>query len=286
MSEISYKKHLIVFSVVLGVLALTIFVDSPGYTQLLPDHLGFQMYYIFWMSAIAGIIGSIFIGYILGPIFLIVHKYTLGIRMKYGIQDRPEPFKVKIGFKAIWPTLMAINFALMFSQFEWVQNIILSPTYVVEVSDKLKIPLVTLVTILPLMFGISMGLFSPIWFLLDGGIVFTNKEKVNGIRDPIEVRSVGGWYNYILKGYAGISIVFIYAKFTIDTLAVVDINPGIFLIPLLPFLLIVMAVPAFVILDITAKHRKRYMQKIAKKIGITEPLTNPLEIGNKESPMR
>ena len=286
MSEISYKKHLIVFSVVLGVLALTIFVDSPGYTQLLPDHLGFQMYYIFWMSAIAGIIGSVFIGYLLGPIFLIVHKYTLGIRMKYGIQNRPEPFKVKIGFKAIWPTLMAINFSLMFSQFEWVQNIILSPTYVVDAGDLVKIPLVTLVTLLPLMFGISMGLFSPIWFLLDGGIVFTNKEKVNGIRDPIEVRSVGGWYNYILKGYAGISIVSVYAIFTINLLAVVDFNPGVFLIPFLPFLLIVMAVPAFVILDITAKHRKKYMLKIAKKFGITEPLTNPLDIGNKESPMR
>ncbi len=47
-----------------------------------------------------------------------------------------------------------------------------------------------------------------------------------------------------------------------------------------------MAVPAFVILDITAKHRKRYIQKIAKKIGITEPLTNPLKIDSKESSMR
>lgn len=279
MSEISYKKHLIVFSVVLGCLMFTILIDSPGYTQLLPDHLGFQMFYIFWMSAIAGIIGSILIGYILSPIFLIVHKYTLGVRMKYGIQNRPEPFKVKIGFKAIWPTLMAINFSLMFSQFEWVQNIILSPTYIIQPSDIAKIPLVTLVTLLPLMFGISMGLFSPIWFLLDGGIVFTNKDKVKGIRDPIEVRSVGGWYNYILKGYAGISIVYVYTMFTINVVAVVEFNLGILLIPLLPFIIIVMAVPAFVILDITAKHRKKYMQKIAKKIGITEPLANPLDIG-------
>ena len=93
-------------------------------------------------------------------------------------------------------------------------------------------------------------------------------------------------YNYILKGYAGISIVFVYAMFTINLLAAVDFNPGVFLVPFLPFLLVVMAVPAFVILDITAKHRKKYMLKIAKKFGITEPLTNPLDIGNKESPKR
>jgi len=284
MSEISYKKHLIVFSIILGfLLLLTILVDSPGYTQLLPNHMGFQISYIFWMSAIAGIIGALFIGYLLAPVFLIVHKYTVGIRMKYGIQERPKPSKIKIGFKAVFPALMAINLALMFSQFIWVQDIVLMPNYALEHGGKNagQVPLVTLATILPLMFGIAMGLFSPIWFLLDGGIIFTNKEKVEGLRDPIEVRSVGGWYSYILKGYAGIAIIVAYIIFANNMMALVEFNPGLFLIPLLPFLLMVMGVPAFILLEITAEQRKKYILTIAKKLGITEPLADPLDIGNK-----
>ncbi len=285
MSDINYKKPILISLATLACLILfsTVVGNETGYTQLLPDSMGFQIGYLFWMSMIATLIGCVFIGYVLAPLFLVAHKYTIGIRMQYGIQERPQPTKLKIVYKTIFPALMAINLALMFSNLEWVQNLVINPEWLnnSSVNTEAQKPLVVLATILPLMCGISMGIFSPIWFLLDAGIVFTNKEKVKGLRDPIEVRSVGGWYHYILKGYAGIAIIVTYFFFASDMLTTTQFNPGLLLVPILPLLIIVMSIPAFVIMDITAEHRKKFMLTIARKVGITESLEDPLDLGKK-----
>lgn len=282
MSKVDYKKNLLLFLIVIGLLlAATVSVAEEGYTKLLPNHLGFQMGYIFWMSAIAGIIGAVFIGYVFGPLFLFAHRYTIGIRMEFGVQKRPEPEKLKIYFKALFPALMALNFALMFAFSSTVTDIVLNMEWVHKSpTNKQQIPLIVMATLLPLMFGIAMGLFSPVWFLLDAGIVFTNKQKVRKIRDPIEVRSVGGWYHYILKGYAGIAVIFSFILFASDMIQYYKtFNPGILLIAFLPILLVIMAIPAFIILDITVEHRQKFMLKFAERLGITKPLEDPLDIG-------
>jgi len=51
--------------------------------------------------------------------------------------------------------------------------------------------------------GVALGLFSPIWFLNDSGIVFIKKED---IRNNPEILNIGRLYSNLLKGYAGISV--------------------------------------------------------------------------------
>jgi len=270
-------KPLIVFLVVFGILiVLSFIIEGVGFTQLLFDHLGFQIGYVFWMSAVAAIIGSVVIGYALGPLFLVAHKYAIGIRMKFGIQEREHPQKLKIFLKALFPALMALNFTFMFANSPILADIIVNPEWA-ENSPSAQIPLVVLATLLPLMSGFAMGLFSPVFFLLDAGIVFTNKEKVRYTRDPVEVRSVGGWYHYLLKGYAGVSVIISFFLFASEVLETIH-NPSVFLVAFLPLLLLIMYIPAFLIMELIVEHRKKYILKFAHKLGIKEPLDDPLKI--------
>ena len=282
MSEINYKKNILLFLITLIPLLMLQLMPDPGgtgFTRLLPNNLFFQIAYIFWMSSIAAIIGALLVGFVFGPLFLAAHKYTVGMGMIYGIQERPEPKKLKAGFKALFPCLLAINFALMFAQFDWVQEIVLLD-FRKEQGEVMK-NMLAFVTILPLFMGIAHGLFSGVWFLLDSGLVFTNKQKVKDLRDPIEIRAVGGWYHYILKGYAGIGIIISYFLFSNAVISETGgIDEGIILIPLLPILMVIMSIPAFIFLEITAKMRIKYMQKYAKMLGITESLEDPLEIAS------
>jgi len=275
-----YKKNLIVFLVIIIPLLMLAFIpiEGEGFIKFLPDSMGFEMGYVFWMSAIAGIIGILFIGYLLAPLFLLAYKYTVGIRMTFGIQERPESKKLKIHFKALYPALMALHIALIFATDEGIQNLLLNPSYVGASQNQVFIPIATAAVLIPFTFGVAMGIFSPIWFLLESGIVFTNKDKVKDMRDPIEVRSVGGWYHYLLKGYAGISVILSYILFMANIIGKGQFNPGVILMILLPLIMISMAIPGFIILDMTVKHRQKFMRKIASRFGISGPLEDPLDI--------
>lgn len=275
-----YKKSLIIFLVIIIPLVMFTFVPIEGnsFLSFLPNSMGLQIGYIFWMSALAGIVGILFIGYLLAPIFLFAYKYTVGIRMTFGIQERPESKNLKIPFKALYPALMALHIALIFSTNQSIQDLLLNASYVSNSNNQAFIPMATAGALIPLTFGIAMGIFSPIWFLLESGIVFTNKNKVRGMRDPIEVRSVGGWYHYLLKGYAGISVIVSYILFIANVVEEGQYNHGVILMVLLPVLMILMAIPGFILLDMTDKHRRKFMRKIAKCLGISGLLENPLDI--------
>lgn len=175
---------------------------------------------------------------------------------------------------------MTVNFALLFAFDPGVQAMaITNPSG--EESE-----MVTFAALLALMTGISMGIFSPVWFLLDAGIVFTNKEKVKYTTHTTEVRSVGGWYIYLLKGYAGISVILSYYTFFLflwqrraDRTDVGGLNI-MFMVtyPIMPILIAIFIIPAFIVLDITHEYRKKYMLKWAEKFGISVPLEDPLDI--------
>lgn len=48
--------------------------------------------------------------------------------------------------------------------------------------------------------------------------------------------------------------------------------------PIMPILIAIFIIPAFIVLDITREHRKKYMLKWAEKFGISGPLEDPLNI--------
>jgi len=212
-------------------------LEGNGFINFLPNSMSLQISYIFWMSAIAGIVGILFIGYLLAPLFLFAYKYTVGVRMTFGIQERPESKKLNIKFRALYPALMALQIALIFSTNTNIQNLILTSVYVNNSINVPFIPMATAGAIISFTFVIAMGIFSPIWFLLETGIVFTNKNKVKGMKDPVEVRSVGGWYHYLLKGYAGISVIVTYTFFVVDIVEAGNYNNGVIVMVLLPILM-------------------------------------------------
>ncbi len=244
--------------------------DDP-FTALLPgNHMGLQMSILFWSYMLGAIVG-VLLFFILTPLFLIVHKKIIGRKLTYGIQVRPELEKFKGTFKAFFPALMALNFALIY---------VFNPT----VQDILRITadpgfawvLVSLFMILMVTFGLAMALFSPAWFLQDAGIVYTNKEKVRYTTNPIEMKSVGGWYIGFLKGYTGISVIITFYSFVIELLNQITADQFHFSIPLflllLPILLSFWAMPAVLLFELTREKRRKFVLKWATKLDITKDL--------------
>jgi len=275
------KKYRVQIFIIIFIIFMNILIsaaaDDDPFTTLLPGNMGLQMAILFWSYTVGAIVG-VLLGFILTPLFLIVHKKIIGRKLIYGIQDRPEPEKFKGTFKALFPALMALNFALLY---------VFNPT----VQDLLKITadpgfawvLVSLFMILIVTFGLAMALFSPAWFLQDSGIVYTNKEKVRNTTNPIEMKSVGGWYIGFLKGYTGISVIITFYSFVIELLSQLTADQFHFSIPLflllLPILLSFWAIPAVLLFELTREKRRKFVLKWANKLDISKE-TN-LEINQK-----
>ncbi|MFX0092861.1 MAG: hypothetical protein ACFFBD_13975, partial [Candidatus Hodarchaeota archaeon] len=68
--------------------------------------------------------------------------------------------------------------------------------------------------IILLTLGAAMILFSPSCFLSDAGLVYLNRGKVEETERPVDARSVGGWYHYLLRDYAGIGVILSYCQLT------------------------------------------------------------------------
>ena len=119
-----------------------------------------------------------------------------------------------------------------------------------------------------------MLIFSPGWFLIDAGIVYSTEEQVRGTDRPVEGRTVGGVFNDYLKGYSGFSIAFSYLQILVVSYSdIINVERvdfaqliGFFGIPVYVILTVI---PTFVLLDLTRDHRIQYVRRVAAKIGIT-----------------
>jgi hypothetical protein len=175
---------------------------------------------------------------------------------------------------------MAINLAMMVADNGFVQELILTPQSLT--SGGLLVLVQTIPALLMITIGISAALFSPTYFLLDAGIVYTNREKVKATTEPIEVRGVGSWYSNFLKGYAGLGTLFslymiVFEAFTtMGTDFNIALMIGLLNWILMPLFLSLLSIPMIFILDKTYDKRMQYIQKYTKKLGITTPLSDIL----------
>ena len=120
----SVKKYrmAIIISILTVMLFLPIIINPPlkgggaweSELKLMPgiSHAGTIIGFSYFFSII-GAFGGIFIGYILGPLFLYFHKKIIGRKMEYGIIDKPQPNKFNSYFKGFFPALMAIEFGFV-----------------------------------------------------------------------------------------------------------------------------------------------------------------------------
>ncbi len=255
---------------------LTLYIPGRGFIE------GFLIFVGFW--TLGGIIGGVLFGYLLAPLYLLVQKKIFGRNMIYGIQDNPKSEKFKVFSRAIFPALMAINFSLIFASKEPFKSEIPLPLPGVS-EDWLELMnfLITFLVMLSISVGASFAIFSPVWFVLDGGLVYSNQKKVmeKQLEQPIMGRAVGDWYMDLLKGYAGISVIIsyllIFFPFLIALISnlsgafntIVAIINILILIPLV-FLIALASIPMLIILDLIKESRIKYIRKWANRFGIKD----------------
>lgn len=259
--------------------------SSEGFTNFTPFSQAWsQLLWIMvlWITACVG--GALIGGYLFGPIFLFFHKKVIGHKMIYGLQDKQQGEKYKgLLLKSLFPSLLAVNLCLILSYNSGIQELIL-----VKSSDEIFMDvMMTFISLLPLVSGISMAIFSPSWFLLDGGIVYSNKKKVEKSSDPEVLRSVGGWYLYLLKGYAGITIIVTYYEFVIGLFQDMDISsPSTIMLiifwPIMPFLIALIMMGGLIVLDKTFNKRRKYIRSTANKLGISKTIEESLDLSRDE----
>nr|MDO8111104.1 hypothetical protein [Candidatus Sigynarchaeota archaeon] len=222
-------------------------------------------------------------GYLLAPVFLGAFKKIVGRKLIFGIEDKERPKQFKGAFfKALTPAFMAIHIGLLLCNNSTIQGMIFLPFFL-NFMDPVYLRVLTLTVLLPVVSTISLFLFAGPFFILDAGIVYTNKEQENVKNGmyPTEIQSVGGWYLNILKGFTGISILFDFTSVIIPyMLQVFSLPPLIILTnlswPLMPFIIAFFMITAIIMQDKTVLARKKYVYKIAEKMGIRGPLEDPL----------
>ena len=178
-----YKKPFIYFLIYVIAFSILFLMLEPliGDQDISPIILGdnfiekMQLFFVWW--TLGSIIGALLFGFILGPFYLFVHKHTIGRKMSFGIQDNRESEKLKWLSKAIFPSLMAVNFALMLTLYPRIINEIVSIS--VGMNSDIKNVFYTLlafVILLSFTVGVAFAIFSPVWFLQDAGIVYSNQD--------------------------------------------------------------------------------------------------------------
>jgi hypothetical protein len=79
-----------------------------------------------------------------------------------------------------------------------------APTAMIYIFENLILLLLTI--------ALSMLIFSPGWFLIDAGVVYSTEELVKETDRPVEGRTVGGVFNDYLRGYSGFGVAFSYLQ--------------------------------------------------------------------------
>ena len=281
------KKYLIplilsLLIILLSLIPLLLFNSGPGFTNLFPGGFGTQFALFIWSTIISSIVG-VLLGYFFAPIYLFIHRNTIGRRKIYYIEKRPtfEEFRRTnfYGiFKALFPALLILNIGFILAENPIIQELLLKENLNSTPSDTAELiaiasKIATFFIISGLGMVIPMALFSGAWILLDAGIVSKNKSRIEDTLEPVEVIAVGNTFISLFQGYAGISFVITLYLYVSETLIAIGggAHFSVYLgLPLVPLILVLLSIPAMFIVDITWNHRKKTILKIARKIGAIE----------------
>ncbi|MFX1378588.1 MAG: hypothetical protein ACFFA4_05805 [Promethearchaeota archaeon] len=242
--------------------------------------LGFIFIIILPLSALIGLLIG---GYLISPIILFLHKKFFGSRMHYGIQLEKRNEKILLFSQGFFPVLMAINLSSILFTPNIVEFILSAD--ITNIFDNVsRIPMLTRffaeTILLMLTFGLATMFFSSVWFLRDSGIIYSNKDKIENSTEPIVLKSIGEWFQTILRSYAGIGAILTYILTVNDFITRFTANYGlpgnIFNIPSLilwlgmPLYLIISLVPSVILNDLIRKRRINYIRKLSTKLGIKD----------------
>ena len=284
-----YKRAIvIIFVYYILFIGLTIYFNlsetyaDPMYlTPLIPiNNIYVEVALIFLVFApISALIGGLIGGYILTPVFIFIHKNILGSKLLYGIQERPQPQTFKKMSRGYYPALFSVNLnsIILFSA-PWVLDFLLNTEDIALgglTYTTLYVPGFFVLVIFTIGFGALI--FSPIWFLTDAGIVYSNQLRVSGTDEPVEGRTVGGRFTDFLRGFAGFGVVFSYIQFLLVFISeqIIPSNPMdiiVFAVLFfgLPIFMIISVIPSLIILNVMKERRIRFVRDVAKRMGISD----------------
>ncbi len=227
------------------------------------------LFVIVIITALCGVL----VGTLLSDLFLTIHNKFLGKKLDYSIQEISTPNYETTILSALFPSLMGISVAISICKTSSVQTLILTD-YARDPTGPLAqfgSDLLTFVGVLPITVFLGFLIFVPIWVILKSGIVFSNKPKVDKKGLPVETMSVGTWFIYLLKGYAGPGVLTGFVSFTSDSLS----NAGtdyvsIALFYIVPFVVLAVTMPALLLYEQLQKGRVKSLQNTARKLGISD----------------
>jgi hypothetical protein len=231
-----------------------------------------EIMFIFILVPVFSSIGAIIGGYVLSPIFLLLHKriYPKAI---YGIQETRPAKKFKRTLQGYYPSLLAFNLSsIIILLAPEIQNKMLNPSVLTEAPIAM-IYLFNNLVLLLFTIALSMLIFSPGWFLIDAGIVYSTENLVQDTDRPVEGKTVGGVFNDYLRGYSGLGVAFSYLQIIVVYFGS-QIRTGIIDLASLigwlgfPFYVILAVLPTFILLDLLRDHRIQHVRKIAENFGI------------------
>ena len=261
------------FLILLSVFGL-LYVKPARVTSFLPfGNLYLEMPVVFIVIPFSARAGALVGGYLLSPVYLWLHK-RLFRGSEYGVREVPEAGEFRGIFQGFYPALLAFNLnSILIEVWPGLLDILLSP-------QLLAAPFMTRysfgsVVLMAGTISLSMAVFSPAYFLLDGGVVYSTEERARGSGRPGEVRAVGGWFNDYLRGYAGLSVVFSYLLFVFRYVATFEMELVFVLFWVgLPFFVTVSTIPTFIYLDKMRERTAAYVRGFVEKMGIGSEISD------------
>ena len=224
---------------------------------------------LFVIVIITAVVG-VLIGTLLSDLLLTIHHKFLGKKLDYSIQEIPSPNYETTIMTALFPTLLGISVGISICKNSTLQNLVLTE-YARTATGMFSPDLMTSIGVLPLTVFLGFLIFVPIWIILKSGIVFSNKPKVEKKGLPVETMSVGTWFIYLLKGYAGFGALTGFISFTSDALASETSDPlSLVLFYLIPLLVLAFTMPALLLYEQLQKGRVESLHETARKLGISD----------------
>ena len=273
-----YAITIIILSVI-GILARTGSSEMEDLSPLIPfDDIPLEI--IMMMVVIiplVSLLGAMIFGFVLSPIFVLLHYSTKKNNNAFGIDIRPEQNKSISISKGLFPAILAINFSLILCTNESIIDVVLTnsgdPNYIASFA-----------VIFVYMIGIGYLIFTPIWFILDAGLVYSNIKDKNARSQPVEARTVGGWYLILFKGYAGIGTFISFYSFLSTLISIGNYSDvgamiGLILIIGIPFFAMLGSLPAIMFLEAIKEKRNKFVRGFARKIGIKDEVEINFSIG-------
>ena len=256
------------FLILLSVFGL-IYVQPSKVTSFLPfENAYLEMPLVFIAMPLSATLGALAGGYLLSPVFLWVHRRVFR-GSEYVVRVVPEADGFPGMFYGFYPALLAFNMnSLIMELWPGVLERLLS-------SQLLAAPFMYRysfgsVVLMAGTIGLSMVVFSPVYFLIDGGVTYSTEATAKRLGRPGEVRTVGGWFNDYLRGYAGLSVAFSYFLFMFNYVSAIEMELIFVLFWMgLPFFVTVSTIPSFIYLDKRKEKTIRYIRGIAERRGIS-----------------